>query len=342
MRDEDNRLSPLPADRLHVLIELLARDRVERAERFVHQEHLRVRRQGTGERDALLHAAGEFGHERLLEFLKAHQPQMAFGDVAALGIAQARLALQSEHHVAEYSEAWEYRRLLGHNEARTPRPFDHHPVSDHAALIRLGEAGHDVEQCCFAAAARADEADELAFADAQIHVIERLHRRSRRSEPLRDTFDDEFVVSCACSHGVSTSRDKSGELRRNPTDCALVMKRLRASSDVSLVKTIRSHDDFTSSGGILACISASSSSSAICCVCAECPLIQSVSSRCAATNLRTRSRCSLRKSERPTSTVVIASRSSTITLPPASCSRRDTHGSTVHTASTCFCLNSRS
>src|SRR6478672_10163132 len=138
-------------------------------------------------------------------------------------------------------------------------------VGHYAAFIRLGQTGHDVEQCSFPAAARPNKADEFALRDAQVYVVEGAHAGAPRAKPFRHAFDNELVLRSGsiADHCFSTSRDKSGELRRKPTDWALMMNRLRASSDTSLVKTIRSHEDFTSSGGILACISASSSSSAI-------------------------------------------------------------------------------
>ena len=54
-------------------LRLLARQRVERAERLVHQQHFRIAGQRTRNADALLHAAGERVDRRLLEAVEAEQ-----------------------------------------------------------------------------------------------------------------------------------------------------------------------------------------------------------------------------------------------------------------------------
>ena len=51
--------------------------RVERAERLVHQEQLRLADPRAGERDSLLHAARELVRVMLFEACEAHQPHVA-------------------------------------------------------------------------------------------------------------------------------------------------------------------------------------------------------------------------------------------------------------------------
>ena len=46
-------------ERLELVVQQVARHRVERAERLVHQQHVGVLRERAGERDALAHAARE-------------------------------------------------------------------------------------------------------------------------------------------------------------------------------------------------------------------------------------------------------------------------------------------
>ena len=60
-------------DPLKLHVHLVARHRVERAERLVHEQDLGVVAQGPGDRDALAHAAGELARERLLEALQADE-----------------------------------------------------------------------------------------------------------------------------------------------------------------------------------------------------------------------------------------------------------------------------
>src|ERR1700730_1058320 len=89
--DEDNRFAPLLPNALDIAVKLLARHGVERSERFVHQEHTRVRRKGARQRDALFHSAGKLMHVGLHEFLKTNQMKEKFCNLPALRVSQARL-----------------------------------------------------------------------------------------------------------------------------------------------------------------------------------------------------------------------------------------------------------
>ncbi len=57
--DEDDRLMSGGPDRLKELVHLGASLRVEGCERLIHQQHLRIHRQGTGQTDPHPHSAGE-------------------------------------------------------------------------------------------------------------------------------------------------------------------------------------------------------------------------------------------------------------------------------------------
>ena len=156
VRDEDDGLAAFHPDVLDVAVELLAGERIERGEGLVHQQHPRVGRERAGQRDALLHAAGELVHMRMLELLEADELEEMVGDFLALGIPQIRPQFQPEHHVAEDVEPRKQRRFLEHDEPLPPGPFHELAVGEHAAGIRHGQACDDVEQGRFAAAARPD------------------------------------------------------------------------------------------------------------------------------------------------------------------------------------------
>ncbi len=68
--DEHDGLAALAPDPLDVLVELVAGQGVERREGLVHQQHLRIGRERTGERHPLLHAARQLVHMRALELLE--------------------------------------------------------------------------------------------------------------------------------------------------------------------------------------------------------------------------------------------------------------------------------
>ena len=76
----------------------LARLRVERAERLVHQQHLGVDRERARDADALLHAAGELVRAAVERVLEADEIEIAARGVAQLAAAHA-LHFEAEHHV---------------------------------------------------------------------------------------------------------------------------------------------------------------------------------------------------------------------------------------------------
>src|SRR5207249_10391194 len=59
MRNKDNGLAPRFPDFLNVAVKLLTSERIEGRKRLVHKKHARIRRERSGKRDALLHAAGK-------------------------------------------------------------------------------------------------------------------------------------------------------------------------------------------------------------------------------------------------------------------------------------------
>ena len=103
MGDEDDRLSGRLPDRFELAVEPVARQRVERAEGFVHQQRLRLDRERSREGDALAHAAGKLVHEGSLVAGEVNEIEVVLRDGAALVLRHISLS-QSELDVAEYVE----------------------------------------------------------------------------------------------------------------------------------------------------------------------------------------------------------------------------------------------
>ncbi len=99
-------------DALH----FLARDRVERAERLVEQQHRRVGGQRAGEADALLHAAGKRPHRLVGEFGEADLDKQRHDHLPALPPADAAY-LQREGDVLGDVEPGQQRVALEDNRA---------------------------------------------------------------------------------------------------------------------------------------------------------------------------------------------------------------------------------
>ena len=84
MQDSAGRDRPLGPQLLQLLSEVLRRQHVERGERLVEEEHLRMDDQRAGEPNALLHPAGQLLGEGLLVSVEADQVDRFLGARASL------------------------------------------------------------------------------------------------------------------------------------------------------------------------------------------------------------------------------------------------------------------
>jgi hypothetical protein len=94
---------------------------------------------------------------------------------AVPGGVEAR-ELGGEQDVVDDGPPLEEHRRLEHHADRGDRPGHGPPVHEHAAAGRGPEPGDDPQERRLAAAGRADQGDELAPADPERDVAERLDR----------------------------------------------------------------------------------------------------------------------------------------------------------------------
>ena len=111
VRDVDERDADLALDAHELELHLLAELEVERAERFVEQEHGRLVDQRAGERDPLLLAARELGGPALVVAVELHEVEVALDPVADLGLRDL-LAPQTERDVVGDGQVREQRVRL--------------------------------------------------------------------------------------------------------------------------------------------------------------------------------------------------------------------------------------
>ena len=156
MRHEDEGDPGGPLDLVELCLHVLPELRVQGRQRFVKEQHLRFRHQGTGNGHALLLAAGERGDRALLEAGQRHQPEH-FGDFPFdLGIGNF-LHAQGEGNVLEDIEMGEEGIALEHGVDIAfvrGKPRDVLPEEKDVALVRLLEPGNDTKGRGLAAPAR--------------------------------------------------------------------------------------------------------------------------------------------------------------------------------------------
>ena len=143
--DEHDRLLRLLPDAQQLKVHLLARQRIERAERLVHQDQLRIVDQRARDRGALLHAAGELVRVFVLRALQPDQREQVARTLAALRQRQAE-DLGRQQHVVDHAAPFQQQRLLEHHAdvARRDRtaapPIRCAPRRRHAGAGRRGSS----------------------------------------------------------------------------------------------------------------------------------------------------------------------------------------------------------
>ena len=162
----------------------LARDDVERAEGLVHQQEGGVEEKRPADRHPLLHAARELVGVALLEALEAGKPD-ELARARAIAIGRLAAHLRGEEHVRECgAPGQEHRGLEDHADAHE-RPAHLLAAHLYASLRGCDQARNHAQQGRLAAAAWADEGDELLVADLEGELLD----RGTGPEGLREPID---------------------------------------------------------------------------------------------------------------------------------------------------------
>jgi len=127
---------------------------VERAERLVHQQHLRLHRQGPGNAHALLHAARDFAGALLARVFQPDQGQRCGGTFAQLCLAflASKHALHCQVDVVKAGQPGQQGMVLEHHGALGAGALDFLVGAQQGACGGRGQPGNQVQQCGFAAA----------------------------------------------------------------------------------------------------------------------------------------------------------------------------------------------
>ncbi|OJV02810.1 MAG: hypothetical protein BGO06_14725 [Shinella sp. 65-6] len=171
MRDEDHgQLFPLP-DAREQFLHLHAGQRVQGAERLVHQQQLRLVGKRAGDGDPLLHAAGKLRGIAVRKGLQAHQPELCHCKIADLGLRMPR-RFQREFHVLPGRQPGQKRIALENHAAVRAGSEDVVSVDLEVAIVMGLQSGDDRKQRALAAAGCADQRNEFVLADRQRDVVE--------------------------------------------------------------------------------------------------------------------------------------------------------------------------
>jgi len=169
--DEHDRLAGLGPDPHELFLHVLAGLGVDRAERLVHEQDLRVGREGPGDPDPLLHPAGELVRVARGEPFQPDPAQLLTGALGGLGGGHLP-DRQREHDVVQDGPPREEPERLEHHGALRARAGDLPTVDAHGARVRGLEARDDPQQRRLPATARPDDREELVGADVEVDAAE--------------------------------------------------------------------------------------------------------------------------------------------------------------------------
>ena len=184
--------------------QFLAHVGVERAKRFVQQQHPRLDGQRPRQRHPLALAARQLvriARRGVAQLHQFEQPLHALGDLGRRRTQLARPGLQAKGDVLEHRHVPEQRVVLEHE----ADPALAHVAAGGVLAVELDapgvglfEAGDDAQQRGLAAAGRAQQRHQLAGGDVQADVVERLEG----AKALADLVDDDAHAVCPCGRGA--------------------------------------------------------------------------------------------------------------------------------------------
>ena len=218
VRDDDERDADVALDALELDLHRLAQLEVERAERLVEQQHLRVHHERARERDALLHAAGELRGLGLLATGQVHQLERLAGLLVALLLADLAL-LEPVGDVVEHGHVREQRVGLEDrvDVALVRRDADGGAAVDlDLALGRLVEAG-DHPQRRRLAAARGPSSARNSPGCTSRSISSTATSSPNRFVTPRSTTSGVTPVSIEPDHTERTARVSSADKRSRPS-----------------------------------------------------------------------------------------------------------------------------
>src|ERR1043166_300587 len=171
VRHENNGHFFLAPDSQQLDVEVLARHRVERAERFVHEENARIGYERAAERNALLHASGEPIRSLVVKVLEPDQREKRAPFTRVLYRIETG-EFDRQHDVFGDRAPFEQNRRLKNHADVCERAVDGASVDANRSPAGGNQTRNDFEQRALAASGRPDERNEAALFDIERDSVE--------------------------------------------------------------------------------------------------------------------------------------------------------------------------
>ena len=196
-------------DAQEILLQLLARLRIERAERLIHEDEDGLAHQCPRDPDALLHAARELVRIVLREGGEPHEIEEVARLLAPLRYGKA-VDLQRKLDVGHHRAPGQQSEALKHHAGVLARRGDLASLDGDPAFVGSDEPGREAQQGGLAAAARAKERDQLALAHAGTDAVERHHQLGAMLPFGAATHGKELADALVHDHRVDQRRFSEG------------------------------------------------------------------------------------------------------------------------------------
>jgi hypothetical protein len=172
VRDEQQREAHLVPQLEQFLLHLAARERIERGEGLVHQQHARLHGQRAGDGHALLHAAGELVRMHVGEPGQAHLVEVVQRAFGGFLLAERARREQREHDVLLDRFPWrQLVEFLEHDDAVGAGLGHALAVETDLAFDRRDETGHGLQQRRLAAARGAEQHEAVGGVNVEAHAV---------------------------------------------------------------------------------------------------------------------------------------------------------------------------
>ena len=180
--DEHDRLFQLALHLQELVLDHFTVDRVNRAERFIHQQNRRIRRQGTDHANTLLLTAGHFAWVAVKEFMRVHRHHIhqLFGTRFTARFIPAEHA-RDDGNVLFDGHVREQTNLLDNVADVTAQRHRVHfvgvfAVNQDVAAARRNQAINHLQRRGFPAAGRAKQNAHFTFRYVEVDVVDGLKR----------------------------------------------------------------------------------------------------------------------------------------------------------------------
>lgn len=176
-------LALVSPERFDLILQARAGEGVERAQRLIEQQDLRLHGQGARHGNSLSHAARELRRPAICRVRKPYELDVFRDLLATLLLRPLRVyGIHGERDVSLHREPGHQRIALEHDAAVMARGGNALPLDPNLTGVRSQQSRDRGNQRGLAAAREPDDRDELTRFDGEVHVMQHVGARAAFAE----------------------------------------------------------------------------------------------------------------------------------------------------------------